>query len=210
MVIRLMFILIKLRFARKVVFIFLIRGHTKNDCDRMFNLMKINYRKSNVYTPDQLYEHIQSNENVVCIPVDPTRDFKDFCAFEDKYLQALPKILDKHIFTCVAAAPNKLTLQHANGEEKTVHFGVKRAFHDRDVDWCGDIETKLVSIVPVGLQDIKWVELHDKWKPLVPHQHRNDFKYYRKDPGTERRAKVKAHSKKSKQQRQERSRTAED
>ena len=34
----------------RVNLIFLVKGHTKNDCDRMFNRLKIRWLKSNVYT----------------------------------------------------------------------------------------------------------------------------------------------------------------
>lgn len=116
MVIRLLTISVALGYAKKVVAIFLIRGHTKNDCDRTFNLMKILYRKSNVYTPQQLLQHIETNDKVTCVPVDSTVDFKDFCAFEEKYLSKLPKMLNKHIFTVDSNNdPNKIHLQLADG-----------------------------------------------------------------------------------------------
>ena len=61
------------------------------------------------------------------------------------------------------------------------------------------------SIPPVGLQDIKWIELYDKWRPLIPEDVRPDFKYYAEDPGYARREKVKQHRKDSKKQRAGRS-----
>jgi len=44
-VIRLLHLLVLSGICKNAFAIFLIRGHTKNDCDRMFNLVKINYRK---------------------------------------------------------------------------------------------------------------------------------------------------------------------
>ena len=55
MVLRFMIMLAKLKMARVVRAIFLIKGHTKNDCDRMFNLLKydwsalIGIRKSTLF-----------------------------------------------------------------------------------------------------------------------------------------------------------------
>jgi hypothetical protein len=50
-VIRLLHILVKRQVATTARIIFLVRGHTKNDCDQLFNTMKCVYRKSNVFTP---------------------------------------------------------------------------------------------------------------------------------------------------------------
>lgn len=50
MVMRMLVILVKLGICTTARAIFLVKGHTKNDCDRMFNLMKKWYRKLNVYT----------------------------------------------------------------------------------------------------------------------------------------------------------------
>jgi hypothetical protein len=46
--------------------IFLVRGHTKNACDRLFNTMKKQYRKVNSFTPNcDLLESIRGNNNKV-------------------------------------------------------------------------------------------------------------------------------------------------
>jgi hypothetical protein len=49
--------------------IFLVAGHTKNAADCLFNLLKIAYRKSQVYTMEQLGEILNQNEYVECIRV---------------------------------------------------------------------------------------------------------------------------------------------
>ena len=54
MVLRMLTILVKRKVCMVARAIFLIRGHTKNDCDRLFNLMKQNCRGSNIYTPQDL------------------------------------------------------------------------------------------------------------------------------------------------------------
>jgi hypothetical protein len=41
--------LVERKFYKKVRVLFLVAGHTKNHCDRHFNLMKVRYRKSNVF-----------------------------------------------------------------------------------------------------------------------------------------------------------------
>ena len=38
------------RFATKLTLLFLVKGHTKNLCDRMFNLVKVTYHNRNIYS----------------------------------------------------------------------------------------------------------------------------------------------------------------
>lgn len=104
---------------------FLLRGHTKNDCDRIFNLMKSVHRQTNTYTPQDLIDCINSNSKVVCVPVQDG-DFKDFASVTDKYLSSLPKILDKHVFTVKAADKHNIHIQLADGEEVKKHSAVKK------------------------------------------------------------------------------------
>ncbi len=63
-VLRLALWLVELGYFQHVEFIFYVRGHTKNVCDRMFNLLKIKYRSSNVYTMTQLTAAMNSVEQV--------------------------------------------------------------------------------------------------------------------------------------------------
>jgi hypothetical protein len=50
--------------------LFLVKGHTKIDCDHMFNLMKKRYRTMNCYMPKPLLEYVgQSNEDVELMDV---------------------------------------------------------------------------------------------------------------------------------------------
>ena len=49
MVLRFMLWLVSKGVCKTARAIFLVRGHTKNHCDRMFNLLKQTYRKSNIY-----------------------------------------------------------------------------------------------------------------------------------------------------------------
>jgi hypothetical protein len=51
-------------YFREVEFVFLIVGHTKNSCDRIFNNLKGTYRESNVYTFTQLIEVLDESFKV--------------------------------------------------------------------------------------------------------------------------------------------------
>ena len=64
-------------YFKEVGFIFLVAGHTKNSADRLFNLLKINYRSENNYCMIQLLQLCSKNENVNAIAIERT-DFFDW------------------------------------------------------------------------------------------------------------------------------------
>ena len=51
----------------KVNFVFLIKGHTKNACDRMFNLLKIKWHNLNVCSLKQALDVLNTVESVNAI-----------------------------------------------------------------------------------------------------------------------------------------------
>ena len=76
MVLRMLHYLVKLKVAVEARIIFLFIGHAKNDCDRLFNLMKKEYRKCNIYTPKDLTASMQ-HELIGTVIVNPN-DFRDW------------------------------------------------------------------------------------------------------------------------------------
>jgi hypothetical protein len=73
--------LVEMKFFRSVEFIFHVRGHTKNACDRLFNQMKIRFHKGQVHANrvalDVLNSLLNSQPNVTMI--DATEEmFKDY------------------------------------------------------------------------------------------------------------------------------------
>ena len=115
MVIRLLFVLVRLKLCFRARMVFLVKGHTKNDCDRMFNLMK-NYRNTNCYTPKQLLEFVQkSNEDVELVDVmNGGGGFKNWDKFQNKYMRAPESIQAYHVLTVDQQDPNRLMCQEAN------------------------------------------------------------------------------------------------
>ena len=203
MVFRLLFFIVKRKIALKASAIFLIRGHTKNDCDRIFNLMKRDYRKINIYTPTQMYEALNQSPQVSAIPVD---SFKDWNKLQDVYIKRLQGGTTNcnHIFTVDEARDsNKLWLKPYYGAEKeTFQTLVKTAFHDNNTWWNETPE----PIESVGMQYIKWQELYKFWRKFVPEQYHKDWKYYAEDLPEEQKKKLSTQKEESRLQRQERER----
>jgi hypothetical protein len=121
-----------------------------------------------------------------------------------KYL----KILVYHVFHVSSADPKLMNCQVGRDNPIKPFQGVKKKYWD--VDWASSWNTSLLPLPPTGIQDIKWMELYDKWGPLIPQKHRETFKYYNDDPGLERRGKVKVDRKESKKLRSGRSKTGKD
>ena len=82
MVLRLGLYLVEKRYFTSVEFVFLIVGHTKNPCDRMFNLLKLSYRKSNIYTMEQTIEKLNGHAQTTATRFINHRNW-------DKYLDKL-------------------------------------------------------------------------------------------------------------------------
>jgi hypothetical protein len=91
--------LIEMGYFHTVNFIFLVVGHTKNAADRRFNNLKMIYRKSNVYTFNQLLEVCGKSAHVTVVPV-VDGDFKDYDYFFDLFYGKIAAITKSHIFSC--------------------------------------------------------------------------------------------------------------
>ena len=100
-VLRLAAWLMALGYFKAVNFIFLVVGHTKNAADRLFNCLKLEYRKQNLFTFQDMVEALNRSEMVTVHPASP-EDFLDY----DKLMTKLFKkalygnIKKNHIFTC--------------------------------------------------------------------------------------------------------------
>jgi hypothetical protein len=110
MVTRFLFFLVKLKVRRTARAIFLVKGHTKNDCDRMFNLMKYDYRKTNCFTPPKLIELVNQHPQVTAIPME-MGDFLDWDTLENKLVSKAEGILKNHIFTVRKIDSNRIMIQ---------------------------------------------------------------------------------------------------
>jgi hypothetical protein len=206
MVIWLLFILVRLKLCVKARMVFLVKGHTKNDCDRMFNLMKQRYRNTNCYTPKDLMEFVaNSNEDVELVDVMKDGGFKDWDKYQNKYMKAPESIQNFHVFQVTQASPNRLMCQEAYGYPFVNDDSVVRKQY-RNQQW-GTLEDELQDLQPLGVKDIKWITLYDEWRPLIPADNRKDYVYFHNDPGPERRQKSKLNREEAAETRKKRTTT---
>jgi hypothetical protein len=208
----LLFVIINRELCNIARMVFLVKGHTKNDADRIFNLMKHEYRTANVYTPADLFAFIaRSNPQFVELVdvVNDDKGFWDWSKYEDQYMNATKGIQQHHIFTVNSKEPDILWCQEADGYPLVKHdYVVKKKYVGKK--WAANLHEEILPLEAVGMKDIKWVTLYDKWRPLVPHDKRATFKYYHTDPGPQRRANIKENKKLSAELRKNRSVTVQD
>jgi hypothetical protein len=210
-VLRLMHFIVKRRIALVAKAIFLVRGHTKNACDRLFNTMKRQYRKCNSFTPEDLVNSIKGNNKVDPVMV-PDDVFKDWDKLEDGLIKRLPgsNTTNNHIFFVDINRNNgnSMFLQEANGAVEKELKLVKNEFVDNDAAFWN--MQRPDAIPPIGLQDIKWKELHYKWSKFIPEDKKQQWRYYTEAPPKDKIVAVAAASKRARSQRSERTRTVHD
>jgi hypothetical protein len=176
-VLRLAPLFVELRYYKKVNIIFLVAGHTKNAADRLFNLLKTIYRKSQVYTMEQLQEILDENQYVECVKVGK-QDFVDFGKFEDKIYKHSPLTGNTKKFqlfyshdgdmgalfgkdTCSASTSFRMDLKKGKEAERQ---NILKDFDFEMLDRLDDVE---------GIRRIKQVELYTKWRKHVPDEHKS-------------------------------------
>jgi hypothetical protein len=210
-VLRLMHFIVKRRIAKKANAIFLVRGHTKNACDRLFNTMKKQYRKVNSFTPEDLLDSIKGNLKVDPFMITATA-FKDWDKLEDQFIKRLPggNTTTNHIFSVDINRNNgnSMFLQESDGSDEKEFKLVKEAFILHDAAFWE--QQQPLPIAAIGLPDIKWKELHHKWAPYVPVEKKQQWKYYHEAPPLALIKEVAKQSKRARQQRQTRGRTVHD
>ena len=164
---------------KKVNYIFLIKGHTKNACDRMFNMLKIKWHKSNVYSMEQAIEVLNAAENVTAIEAGHIH--VDYASLFDRWYKqpASGSIQKNHIFSfCSDTIKNViLTSKSSHIAAVTSTQSIKKIDknvpdHVRKMDllWA-----KVTFLPKPGLKPIKQVHLYTKWRSVVPHPFKDDL-----------------------------------
>jgi hypothetical protein len=175
MVLRLATYLVEAEYFEKVNFVFLVVGHTKNACDRWFNTLKRTYRRSNIYSFDQLTESMKTHK-FINVTVSEASDFQDW----DKFFNSIYKrpasgtTHKNHIFT--AEKENK-TLLHLRkddlpGTQETTQDIMKKNTNNPE-RFALLRSPPLETLVPPGIPPIKQVELFSKYRSLLPEPFRD-------------------------------------
>lgn len=158
-VLKLMVWLTEMGYFKKVNFVFLIVGHTKNAADRIFNLVKLQYRLRNLYTFRELTEACATSQHVTVHPT-TVEDFKDWEKYLDNfYTDYSGMVKQNHIFSCSYEANkdgNKLNahLQESDlpGDAITKKNVIKQTFLGRRLLFGNSSYSEAVNARPQIMQ----------------------------------------------------------
>jgi hypothetical protein len=174
MVLRLAPLLVELGFFKRVNFIFLIVGHTKNICDRMFNIAKLLYRGKNMYTLAEIIATVGKHAQVTVHIITP-EIFKDFDLFNNQFFRGFEKIgvAKWHVFTCELNDKQEpvMTFEESNLDDALVEsMNMHKRSNKFSANTRGDRMESLVmkTLTRPGLADIKQVDLYRKFREYVP------------------------------------------
>ena len=173
MIIRSAALCIEMGWVKKVNLIFLIKGHTKNACDRNFNLLKSEWRKRDIFTMDQTFEVLNMSDNVEAINV--AGCFRDWDKMYEKYYRKPESgtILMNHVFsfeyTTNKLQVNMVTQEYNNSEGYYTQQLVKKPQNmTHAIRRLSLLYDRPETISDPGLPAIKHVDLFTKWRQIVP------------------------------------------
>ena len=127
-IMKMLMYLYEMKYFKKITFLFLIVGHTKNAADRLFNSLKSQYHNMNIYTMNQLTRVLNTSEYVTVLKAEPS-DFKDYNKYFSHFYRKLPgQISQNHIFSlgsmeddaaggCKEGSDFKISLRKSDREE---------------------------------------------------------------------------------------------
>lgn len=185
MVIRYVVYLVETLKFCKVSLVFLVAGHTKNPCDRLFNLLKKGYRQKNLFDVDQTVSALNENEFTTAERF-RADGFRDWDAFFNRYYSVPHKVKKYHIFevdaTSNATDPRTvMTFRQSNRIDAEI---ATQQFKRRDTAVQADRDLVLKTaydfpkkITPLGIRSIKKNELWKKFKKFVPAEYHNSDIY---------------------------------
>jgi hypothetical protein len=175
MVLRLAPLLVELGYFKKVDFVFLVRGHTKNICDRYFALMKKFFHRSQVYSYSDLISILNKQEHVTALPME-CDVFKNMDDYLNKYYKLIPSgsVSINQIFFSQHDGKGAFCTQTCEGEEVRTNNLKKDDLPTRVDKMMEHFETLTVLPIP-GIKPIKQVELWKKWGPNVPEDKRAEL-----------------------------------
>ena len=188
MVLRLVPYLVEMGYFKKVNFIFLVVGHTKNAADRLFNALKQIYRQTNIGTMEKLYRILDQSKKVT-VHRTTEENFLDIDAFLGLFYSDLAGLIkSNHIFSCGQSSweGNRFMMQIREcdlPDAKSVRKNmIKTSFYKRKsfstysdavrarreiMTTARRSEGKLAKLAAPGINPYTQVELYSKFAPCL-------------------------------------------
>jgi hypothetical protein len=189
-VLRLALWITELGYFKSVNFIFLVVGHTKNAADRLFNVLKKEYRRNNIFTFGDLVTKLNTSTSVT-VHQPTANDFLDYNTLLDGiYRKLTGQIKKNHIFYC--EYDDVMKLRQSNLLEHAEYCLFLRKKNWKDLgreELLAYAEKVLTPIKCDGLNPYKMVEMWKNYRPVIPVEYQSDVLYVK--PSLEVLAKVK-------------------
>ena len=174
-------------FFYTVNFTFLVVGHTKNAADRLFNSLKHEYRKRNIFTMEDLVFQLNVSTSVTVIPTSH-EDFLDYdTLLKGMYIDLAGKIKQNHVFSCSGDDLTSVSiyLRRSNLEDHTTttHKVSKRSRKFNSVAEVRDYSSsRLKPLKNVGMNPYKVVEMWKNYRPNIPIEYHDNVLYVEPTP----------------------------
>ena len=176
--------LMAMGYFKSVQFIFLVVGHTKNAADRLFNSLKHEYRKQNLFTFDELARALDQSATVT-VHRTVANDFFDYDKLLDgMYRKLTGQIKQNHIFSCEDDG-SEMMIRKSNLPEHQEYILRLRKKNWETVGRTEMIEYAEKVLKPikcVGLNPYKMVEMFKNYRPVVPLEFHSDELYAEPSP----------------------------
>jgi hypothetical protein len=191
-VLKLLAWLMAMGYFKEIHFIFLVVGHTQNAADRLFNLLKHEYWKQNLFTFDALVRTLDKSSSLPIHSI-VAKDFLNYSKLLDSLYRPLSgNINTNHIFSCTDNG-TQITIRQSNLDK---HQEYVLNLWKRGT-WDGVTRAQLIEhadkvlkpIQYVGLNWYKIVEMYKNYRPKVPIEYHFDLMYA--EPSEEAWSKVK-------------------
>ena len=173
MVIRMAAYILERKYFKRINLIFLVKGHTKNMCDRMFNTMKQRYHRRIIYTLEDTYKILNLDEKVTVHPT-TFKNFYDWDSFFETVYKR-PKggsVKKNHLFQYSESLIDNCGLITKVADGSTVSqcqelLKVPKGSTIQDRNRL-IVETQPPNLDKPGLSVMKQVHMYTKWRPLLP------------------------------------------
>jgi hypothetical protein len=182
MVLRLAPLLVELEEYGTCNMIFLVAGHTKNAADRLFNLLKKEYRQNNIYNMSMLIDKLNQHRLIDAIKVEP-EDFRNWDEFLNSIYVPMPGGVVKNyqFFQSSLWRPGWMQAQLSSSSDsegiRVDMRNTKIGEEERKVLLSKpfDINDRVAMITPPGVRAIKQCEMYNKWQQFIPAEHITDI-----------------------------------
>ena len=177
MVMRFVVWLVEKKFFAKVSLIFLVAGHTKNPCDRLFNLLKGEYRRRNIYNVDDLLKILDSH--TMC-SAERAPKFFGWDKYLDELYQVPQGILKHHCFAVFEQRPTTIVMKRSDVCEYHVEVDVKLSANKVNDEQREQVLSEMPNKTKApGIRLIKRVGRYKNYRQFVPDNYKDDELYKR-------------------------------